>query len=162
MNAQGLLSTRTWPPGGGGGYGPSTDPKTVARKNGFCGSHRRGIFCFSLTAGGEFSSSPHVFILKMLRFFRGFQVCRRHVEQFSAHLLPTSDFIPRIECWRPSACGYTVRSFFLYCPLLGSLRAGGYIVCSCFLRCPLLGSSSTGGHVVCSFFLPKSIKPSMC
>ena len=112
-----------------GGGTPTTDPTTVAQNNGFCGRHRRWRFCFSLTAGGDFLFSPHVFLLKMLRFFRGFHICQRHVEQFSAHFLPTSDFIPRIECWGLSAGGYTVRSFFLLCcPLLGSSSAGGCIV----------------------------------
>ena len=92
--------------------GGSMDPKTVAWNNGFCGRCRRWRFCFSLTAGGEFLCSPHVFILKMLRFFRGFQICQGHIKQFSAHLLPNSDFNPRVECWGPSASGYIVRSFF--------------------------------------------------
>ena len=80
----------------------------------------QGVVGDRLPWGGERQGGGRV--LKMLRFFRGFQICQRHVEQLSAHLLPTSDFIPRIECWGPSAGGYMVRSFCLCRPLSGSSR----------------------------------------
>ena len=54
-------------PGGGGG---STDPKMVTRNNVLC---RRRRFCFRHPVRGEVLFSPHVFIPKMLRFFRGIQ-----------------------------------------------------------------------------------------
>ena len=125
---------------------------------GFVGAMGAGDFILVL---GEILFLAHVFILKMLRFFRGFRICQRHVKQFSAHLLPTSEFIPRIECWGLSTGGYIVCSFFLCCPLLGSSSAGWYIVRSFFLCCPVLGAASARCHKMRSFFLPDSIKPSM-
>ena len=135
--ALGLLPATTRPEVGG--PPPSTDPKTVARNNGFCGHRRRRIFCFSFMARGEILFSPYVLVLKMLRFFRGFQMCQGHVKQFSAYLLPTLDFIPHIECWGRSTSVYIVRSFFLSCPLLGSWSASGFFLTrnDCSTKCPL-------------------------
>ena len=59
------------------------DSKMVARNNGFCGRRRRRRFCLSLTAGVIFFFSLHVFVLEMLRFSRGFQICQRHIESWT-------------------------------------------------------------------------------
>ena len=80
--------------GGGGG---SMDPKTVARNNGFYGCRKRQRFCFSLTAEGEFLFSPHVLILKMLTFFRGFQLCQRHVKEFLPICFPFQLSLPALS-----------------------------------------------------------------
>ena len=53
------------PKGGGGGF---TDPKMVARNSVLCWQRR---FCLGQPVRVELLFSPHVFILEMLRFFRG-------------------------------------------------------------------------------------------
>ena len=85
---------------------PLWTPKQLHGTIGFVGAPSSGDFALVLRHGVNFCSQHMCFYAKCSDFFWVFQICQRHVKQFSTHLLPTSDFIPHIDCSGPSTSGY--------------------------------------------------------